>query len=112
MVGRESHRNHHKRILAPHADQLLQSVGSLQRGQPDAAPSQGGDVAGFEQTMEVAIIDPEAWPYLKEALLKLGAADIKELRAQDWLSLQEFQSLRPLEQRRLFATLSLAPLHV
>eukprot|EP00973_Karenia_brevis_P031484 4344725-Karenia_brevis.AAC.1 len=93
------------------AKQMMKTVGCVQPVHGSASGSKDRPLHGFDEAMTQACIPHDAWPHLKQALVNLGAHDVREPGSQDWMNLQEFQALRPLEQRRLLTTLGRATQH-
>lgn len=73
-----------------------------QQQQPDV-------IAGFSLLLQAARLSQAAAQNLQKDLVALGAIDVAELTASDWLSCTAFMALRPLEQRRLMNALPAQP---
>ena len=60
----------------------------------------GLDVLAFETVLPAGTASA-----LQQELLQLGAVDVRELPASEWMALQAWRLLKPLEQRRVLAWL-------
>jgi hypothetical protein len=63
------------------------------------------ELLGFAVLALETRLPPNAGSALQQELLKLGAVDVRELPSAEWLTLQSWRLLRPLEQRRVLAWL-------
>ncbi|CAE8679700.1 unnamed protein product [Polarella glacialis] len=65
----------------------------------------GGGVQGLAELLRLAAIPEMVARSLGTEILELGAVHIRELSVQDWCELAAWGGLRPLQQRRLLASL-------
>lgn len=71
-----------------------------------ASAISAGSVDGFDTLCSQSKIPQHLAPKVEAELHALGATDVRELTLEDWHSLVSFKALKPLEARRLLASLS------
>lgn len=77
----------------------------LQPVLPTTTHKEGRKLQGFEVLVFEAQVPPAVAEALEKELLQLGAVSVRELPADEWLSLDSWRLLKPLEQRRVRAWL-------
>jgi hypothetical protein len=93
-------------VCGPGVFSLLPSGGPVTSSMPCVAETRSLAMpVGFADVMRNAHIDADVANMLLRDITPLGAIDVRELLFHDWASLVAWQSLKPMERRRLCVVL-------